>query len=268
MTRARFTPRNAERQGETGLESVTTPPRRRQPFARHPLVRAVGTLAVVGLVLLVVGVVLGLVLIGRHGGGALQHLDNRMEHWSTHHRGPFVGLDKVIATWGDAGLLGPVCVVVGIVMFAIRRTPRSLAPILAYLGGEGLVFLIRMVIHRHRPPTASYPAPGAIRGVHETSYSFPSGHAVAVTAVFFALFGLLAVSGHGRWPWAAAFILSAFVADSRLVLGVHWFSDVAIGLVLGIAWGVTVALTCRDLRWTDLHFRTPDRPPVPPDRPR
>jgi membrane-associated phospholipid phosphatase len=39
-----------------------------------------------------------------------------------------------------------------------------------------------------------------------------------------------------------ALLASCFVADTRLLLGVHWFTDVAIGLALGIAWGVTVAV--------------------------
>ncbi|MGI8678737.1 MAG: phosphatase PAP2 family protein [Jatrophihabitans sp.] len=111
---------------------------------------------------------------------------------------------------------------------------RALAPLLAYVGGDGLVFLIRAVVHRDRPPTANSPAPGAVAGVHGTSYSFPSGHSVAVTAVFFALFGLLTLTSRSCWPWLLAFGLSASVADSRLLLGVHWFSYVGIGMAVGI----------------------------------
>jgi membrane-associated phospholipid phosphatase len=215
----------------------------------------VATLAATGVALLVVGLLLGLVLIGRHGGGPIQGWDDTVWSWSIQHRGPLVGVDKLIAKLGDAALLGPLSLVVSIVMFAVRRTPRALAPVLAYLGGEGLVYLIRAVVHRDRPPTADYPAPGAIPGVHETSYSFPSGHSVAVTAVFFALLGLVALSRQLWWPWLLALCLSAYVADSRLLLGVHWFSDVAIGMLLGISWGVTVAIICAQLSWADLHIR-------------
>ncbi len=225
---------------------------------RRPLWRAIGlrrmiiVLAATGLALLIVGVGLGLVLIGRHGGGPIQGWDETVWRWSIGHRGPLVGVDKVVAKVGDAALLGPLCVVIGAIMFALRRSPRALIPILAYLGGEGLVFLVRAVMHRGRPVTADYPAPGALRGVHETSYSFPSGHAVAVTAVLFALFGVLAIGRRWWWPWLPAFVLSAFVADSRLLLGVHWFSDVAIGLVLGIVWGIAVALVLVRVTWADL----------------
>lgn len=227
----------------------------REPLHAVPLRRTLSTLVGAGVILFGLGLLLGLVLVHRHGHGPIQGWDDTVWRWSIQHRGPFVGVDQVIASVGDAALLGPVCAALSIIMFAIRRTPRALAPMLAYLGGEGLVFLIRAVIHRDRPPTANYPAPHAIPGVHETSFSFPSGHSVAVTAVLFALLGLLALSTRTRWPWLLAFGLSAFVADSRLLLGVHWFSDVAIGIALGLCWGTIVAVICAPLTWQDLGVR-------------
>lgn len=228
---------------------------RRLGLVGHPFWRWLVTLAVAGLALLVLGLVLGVALVGRHGGGPIQGWDNTVWRWSIGHRGPLVGLDQVISTVGDAGLLGPLCILTGVIVFAGRRSPRALIPVLAYVGGEAIVYLIRAVIHRHRPPTADYPAAGALRGVHETSFSFPSGHAVAVTAVLFALLGALAVLRRWWWPWLLAFLLSAFVADSRLLLGVHWFSDVAIGLALGAAWGTVVALTCSRVTWHGLGLQ-------------
>jgi membrane-associated phospholipid phosphatase len=230
------------------------PSRPRLALRANSATGVVATLAVTGVILFVAGIVLGLLLVGRHGGGPVQSWDRTVWHWSIHHRGPLVATDKAIATLGDAALLGPLCVLLSVVMFVVHRSPRALSPLLAYLGGEGLVFLIRTVIHRDRPPTANYPAPAALPGVHETSFSFPSGHSVTVTAVLFGLLGLLALSSHRWWPWLLAFAGSAFVADSRLLLGVHWFSDVAVGVLLGIGWGVAIALICHNLTWADLHL--------------
>jgi undecaprenyl-diphosphatase len=201
----------------------------------------------------VVGLIVGFLVVGRHGGGPIQGWDNDVERWFPHHRGPLVGVSKFVATYLDAGPLAIICVVLTAALAVLLRSLRALIPIVAYLGGEFQVFVIREVILRHRPPTANYPAPEAVRGVHETSYSFPSGHSVAVTAVLFALLAAVALTYRVRWPWLIAILASLFVIDTRLVLGVHWFSDVTFGMLFGIAWGVTVAIVARQVEWADLR---------------
>jgi membrane-associated phospholipid phosphatase len=148
------------------------------------LVAAIGIFAV--------GLIIGFVVVGRHGGGPIQGWDNTVERWYPLHRGSLVGASRFVATYLDAAPLAVICVVLTAILIVTLRSTRALIPIVAYLGGEFQVFIIRELILRHRPPTAVYPAPGAIKGVHETSYSFPSGHSVAVTAVLFALLGTIA----------------------------------------------------------------------------
>jgi undecaprenyl-diphosphatase len=215
-------------------------------------------------VIFAVGLIIGFAIVGRHGGGPIQAWDNTVESWYVHHRGPLVGVSKFIATYLDAFPLAVICVVLSAILVFTLRSIRALIPIVAYLGGEFQVYAIRQVIPRHRPPTANYPAPGAINGVHETSYSFPSGHSVAVTAVLFAVLGCIALTRRIWWPWIVALLASLFVVDTRLVLGVHWFSDVVFGLVLGIAWGITVALVARQVEWPDVvavvHPRAKETP--------
>ena len=214
-------------------------------------IRAAETLIAVAAGIFVVGVVVGLLVVGRHGGGPIQGWDNMVERWFPSHRGPLVGMSKFVATYLDAVPLAVICVVLSAVLAVTLRSIRALIPIVAYLGGEFQVFAIRQVILRHRPPTADYPAAGAVKGVHETSYSFPSGHSVAVTAVLFALLGTVALTYRIWWPWLLAFVGSLFVVDTRLILGVHWFSDVTFGLIFGITWGVTVAIVARQATHAD-----------------
>lgn len=229
--------------------------------------RAIGAAAILiaaAAGIFVVGVVVGFLVVGHHGGGPIQGWDNTVERWFPFHRGPLVGISKFVATYLDAAPLAVICVVLSAALAVTLRSIRALIPIVAYLGGEFQVFAIRQVILRHRPPTADYPAAGAVQGVHETSYSFPSGHSVAVTAVLFALLGTIALTYHIWWPWLIALVGSLFVIDTRLVLGVHWFSDVTFGLVFGITWGVTVAIVARQVEWADLVaiIRPPPRPTV------
>lgn len=223
---------------------------------RGRAVWAAGALVATAAILLVVGLVLGLWVVGRHGGGLTQGWDNTVEQWYVHHRGAFVGASKFVATYLDALPLGVASVVLTIILLITLRTIRAVVPVVAYLGGEFQVFVIREVILRPRPPTANYPALGAVPGVHETGYSYPSGHAVAVTALLFALLGSMALTRRSWWPWVIAAVASLFVVDTRLVLGVHWFSDVVFGFLLGVSWGVVVASVFHRLEWDDLSSLT------------
>lgn len=231
-------------------------------------VRAVGLLVVVAAGIIAFGLVLGFLLVGRHGNGPIQDWDTTVGRWYLHHRGPLVGVSKLVATYLDAAPLAVICVLLSATLTLWLRSIRALIPIIAYLGGEFQVFVIRAVISRPRPPSAVYPTPGAIKGIHETSYSFPSGHAVAVTAVLFALLGTVALTYRTWWPWVIALLGSLFVIDTRLVLGVHWFSDVTFGCLFGIVWGVTVAHAAHRTEWSDIVaiVRPSPRTPVDPSR--
>lgn len=214
--------------------------------------RATRTLLINGTLLYAVGLILGFVLVGRHGNGAIQGVDNAVGRWALTHRPPWVPVSRFIATYLDALPLGVSCFVASVALAIRFRAMWTLVPFVSYLGGEGLVAAVRLVIHRARPGTAIYPAVGSIPGVHETSYSFPSGHAVAVSAVLFSLLGVVALAKKAWWPWIIAAILSAFVGFSRLVLGVHWFSDVAFGIAIGATWGAAVAFVSTRVSFQDL----------------
>ena len=66
-------------------------------------------------------------------------------------------------------------------------------------------------------------------GPEETNPGFPSGHAQSVTTVW----GMLAVRARRGGVWALAIVLIAFVALSRMYLGVHFPHDVIGGVVYG-----------------------------------
>ena len=69
--------------------------------------------------------------------------------------------------------------------------------------------------------------------------SFPSGHTAGAAACFAAI-ALVVGRGRSRRTHAllagAAVCIAVSVAASRVLLGVHWLSDVIGGLALGWAW--------------------------------
>jgi membrane-associated phospholipid phosphatase len=63
----------------------------------------------------------------------------------------------------------------------------------------------------------------------ETSFGFPSAHAMNSTTIW----GTLAASLHKWWCWIAAILLIILIGLSRLFLGMHFPSDVLTGWLLG-----------------------------------
>lgn len=75
---------------------------------------------------------------------------------------------------------------------------------------------------------------------HQTSFAYPSGHATSAAVVYL----LLAWLAPRRWR-AAACVLAALViilnAFSRIMLGVHWASDIVGGTLLGAVFALAAA---------------------------
>ena len=69
--------------------------------------------------------------------------------------------------------------------------------------------------------------------------SFPSGHSTAAAATFAAI-ALLATrrgpSARRFWVRVSPQAVPRWSGATRVLLGVHWFSDVVAGLLLGWAW--------------------------------
>ena len=102
----------------------------------RPAARAAGMLTGVAVGIFVVGLLVGFLVVGRHGGGPIQGWDNTVESWFPKHRGPLVGVAKFVATCLDAGPLAVICVVLSAILAFMLRSIRALVPIVAYLGAS------------------------------------------------------------------------------------------------------------------------------------
>jgi membrane-associated phospholipid phosphatase len=65
--------------------------------------------------------------------------------------------------------------------------------------------------------------------VHESSFGIPSGHAMNSATVW----GWMAVEAKKRWSTILALVIIFLIGFSRLVMGVHFLSDVLLGWLLG-----------------------------------
>ena len=104
-------------------------------------------------------------------------------------------------------------------------------------GGFLLVYTIKNVTRIPRPAEL-------YQGV--VQWAFPSSHATMAVVVygFLALLCGRELEPGRRWlPGALAILLAAAIGFSRLYLGAHWFSDVAAGYALGMAWLILMAVS-------------------------
>lgn len=104
-----------------------------------------------------------------------------------------------------------------------RRIGHRLA--LVFLSSMWLNGYLKEIFQTPRPS----PADGVRVLVHETSFSFPSGHAQGSIT----LWGFLALALRRRWLWAVAALLVTLVGFSRVYLGAHFPGDVVGGWLIG-----------------------------------
>jgi membrane-associated phospholipid phosphatase len=121
-----------------------------------------------------------------------------------------------------------------------RRIPAAAVCAAAAAGvAETLTVVLKHVTERARPPLAD-PTVQALIGIPDST-SFPSGHAATAFAAATAV-GLL----HPRLR-APLLALAVLVALSRVYLGVHFWSDVLVGSLLGVAVGWATVLVVRQV---------------------
>lgn len=170
---------------------------------------------------------------------------------------------NVITFLGASVFLASVALVVGLV-WRVRRGDWFLLSTLggAYVGAAILFNAAKRVVGRTRPGVE-------IAFELERGLAFPSGHAADAAAVYVAA-GLVATALVASWTLrvaigstSAAIVL--LIAASRLYLGVHWFTDVLAGAVLGTVWSAVLWLTLTAPDGPYAHY-APERSPPPAGR--
>lgn len=145
-----------------------------------------------------------------------------------------VGFAKVFDLVGSTVVAAPIMVVVAAFLAWRKRWEALGFWALAMVGSQLLIGPVKVLYGRPRPP---FPL------VETTSYSFPSGHAVAGAAIAISLVIVLVRAGPRRRNLemlAGAFAL--IMGLSRVYLRAHWFSDAFAGVALGAAVAIGAAV--------------------------
>jgi undecaprenyl-diphosphatase len=152
------------------------------------------------------------------------------------HRPLLLAAARVFTALGEPTVLIAAGAACTLWLWYVGRGRLGLALLLIALVGRGLSEAQKYWIARVRPDVEPHLV------VVKTS-SFPSGHATSSMIFYLAL--AVALTAGTRWSRpaaAAAVLLSLLIGTSRVMLGVHWPSDVVGGWAFGMLW---VLLTLR-----------------------
>jgi undecaprenyl-diphosphatase len=170
----------------------------------------------------------------RFGGGPLDR--DVYEALYAGHRPALLTTARVFTFLGEPTVLIAAGFIVACWLWWRNRSRLAIALLLVILIGRGLGVVQKYWIARVRPDAEPHL-------VVVKSSSFPSGHATSSMIFYLAL--ALALTAGSRWQRpavAGAILLSLAVGTSRVMLGVHWPSDVIGGWAFGMLW---VLLTLR-----------------------
>jgi undecaprenyl-diphosphatase len=201
---------------------------RRNPGTATGLVLTLALVLVLG-----AGLVLALLAYLIRSNPQLRSIDNGAASWGADHATAFSthGLN-VVTDLGSWSVVAPLAILV-VVVESLRAPSRWIVPFMVLLmaGNEALMLSLKDIVDRARPTLNPITA--------TLGPSFPSGHSATAAAFYAGAALLLARRRPRRWRTSlagAAVAIAVGVAASRVLLDVHWVSDVVAGLLLGWGW--------------------------------
>ncbi len=147
-----------------------------------------------------------------------------------------VSIVKAVTWLGSGGVLWTLTGA-AVVVLAIRRRWRLAAYLLVVGAGELVLDPVLKALVGRLRPVVGHPV------AYGNGNSFPSGHALGSIVCYGALFLVFLPAARGAWRRVFTVVIVTLIAAigiSRLLLGVHYVSDVLGGWALGITWlGIT-----------------------------
>lgn len=147
-------------------------------------------------------------------------------------------LSEFLNVFGGPTVMMPLLLTIPLVLWFTRRHPQALFAALALWGAAGTQWVLKRVFERARPHL--WPSLVAEHGP-----SFPSGHSTVAAALWLVACVLL---WRTPYRWAAVMlgaVYTAVMALSRVVLGVHYPTDVVAGVLTALVMVLGVFMLLR-----------------------
>jgi undecaprenyl-diphosphatase len=195
---------------------------------------AAGLLLTTALVIVIIaGVAIGALFIMVQHNALLARYDLSAARWGADNATPTTTkfLRDVSILGGTEAMIVVALAVAIAEYFRTRRRVVFAFMAIAIVGQVVLANGIKYIVNR--------PRPNIDRLTGFSGPSFPSGHAATAAITFAAAAFLLGRGRSNRVKAACAGLAAAIavaVATTRVLLGVHWFTDVLAGLALGWGW--------------------------------
>jgi membrane-associated phospholipid phosphatase len=228
---------------------VRNAPSRLRPALRHADRRVVGgaAVAVSFVAVLLSAVVVGWIFETVDTTDGFAQWDESVAEWgATNASDTSTRVLDLLTHLGGTLWLLVIMVVIGVVDYVRNRNLNVLLYLVVI--GVGIVLInngLKLIVDRPRPDIAR------LSGWSGTS--FPSGHSAAAAACWAGI--AMVVTRHMTRGWriaatAVAAGLAVTVAATRVLLGVHWLTDVIAGVIVGWTWFflVTIAFGGRLVR--------------------
>ena len=151
-----------------------------------------------------------------------------LQHFYAGDRPVLAEVARLVTRLGDGWFVTLVLIGAGLWLMRTRRFATGLVLMIGVLVGRGLTEFQKIQIGRFRPSEDLHLA-------ETISLSYPSGHSANAMMTYLSLALLFPEIRRKRWI-AAALVLAFLVGLSRVVLGVHWPSDVVGGWTYGALW--------------------------------
>ena len=155
---------------------------------------------------------------------------------------------RAVTMLGGSMVLWPLTIVGVVVLASLRRSWLACYLATVAIGASLLSSTAKAIVGRARPPLD-------VRLSGAGGSAFPSGHSTQAAATYVALAivvcAVVVSPKLRRLLWVLVGAIVFGVGVSRLYLGVHWFSDVIAGWLVGAAWAFGAVRAFRPLAVRD-----------------